>query len=80
MHTAPDTAQTMANAEAMIAKARQSLAQSEALTRRNAGTLHSQVLDQLQQAQLQPVLPGTDVPADPATVFARQVRRRRVLV
>lgn len=80
MPTTPNTAQTMADAEAMIARARQGLADAEGLTQRHSSTLRSQVREQLQQAQLQPVLPGTDIAIDPATVFARQVRRRRVLV
>ena len=95
MQPEPDATRLIAETEALIAQAKRSLEGSEGFFRdhgRDAGQmlgqlkqqredeLHRFIVEQVSLAQQQPALPAPEVEADPATRFARKVRRRRVIV
>jgi len=95
METPPNTTQLIADAEALIDQAMQSMAGTRGFFEqhaRNAGevlpvpgdqhqeTLRRIVAGHMSLAQQRPALPGTDIAIDPVTRFSRQVWRRRSTV
>lgn len=94
MSAAPDPARLIAEAEALLARAKQSLAAGEALAarhgqharellahlqRRRADDMRLFVKEQVHKAHNAPILPCHETPPDSATAFARRVWRRRTL-
>jgi hypothetical protein len=80
----PDVTQTMAHAEALIEEALRSVERSgslrQALQQQRETELRRFARAQVSLANQRPALPAEEIASDPATVLARRVRRRRVIV